>query len=115
MSTRHRVKQAGPSSALQEDREQRKASHRKLRRSVNQSLHLATTMEEDLDGLVLEMPRPTHGYTDDHEPAAPKSTAAPRRRMRHWKQPFWKRRNLERRRRNQMEEALIKGTDQAVL
>lgn len=114
MSTRHRVKQAGPSSALQEDREQRKASHRKLRRAVNQSLHLAT-LDADLDDLVLETPRPTHGYTDEHEPAAPKSMSAPRRRLRHWKQPFWKRRNLERRRRNRAEEAFLKGSDQAVL
>ncbi|MCB1256882.1 MAG: hypothetical protein KDB26_07250 [Microthrixaceae bacterium] len=105
MSTRHRVKQAGPTSALQEERDERKASHRKVRRSVNQSLHLAT-MQEELDDLVLDLPRPTHGYTDEHEPTQPRSASDPKRRLRHWKQPFWKRRNLERRRRNQEEAAL---------
>lgn len=106
MSSRHRVKQAGPSSALQEEREQRKASHRKVRRSVNQSLHLAT-MQDDLDDLILDQPRPTHGYTDEHEPAQPRATSDPKRRLRHWKQPFWKRRTLERRRRAQAEEAAL--------
>lgn len=110
MSTRHRVKQAGPSSALQEERDERKASHRKLRRSVNQSLHLAT-MQEDLEDLVLDLPRPTHGYTDEHEPAATKASSAPKRRLRHWKQPFWKRRNLERQRRNEAEAALLRGSN----
>ncbi|MEI2637957.1 MAG: hypothetical protein V9F03_02985 [Microthrixaceae bacterium] len=106
MSTRHRVKRAGPSSALQEERDERKASHRKVRRSVNQSLHLAT-MQDDLDELVLDAPIHTHGFTDEHEPAQPRSTSAPQRRLRHWKQPFWKRRNLERRRRNQTEDAVL--------
>ena len=53
MSTRHRARQSGPSSALQEEREQRKAEHRRVRRTVNQSLHVAV-LEEDLDGLVLQ-------------------------------------------------------------
>jgi hypothetical protein len=97
MSTRHRARQTGPSSALQEEREQRKAEHRRVRRTVNQSLHVAV-LEEDHDGLVLELPHPTHGYTDEHEPALPHAAADPRRRMKHWKQSFWKRRTLERRR-----------------
>ena len=98
MSTRHRARQAGPSSALPEERDRRKAEHRKVRRTVNQSLHLAA-LEDDHDGLVLETPHATHGYTDEHEPAIPHSTSDPRRRVRHWKQSFWKRRTLERRRR----------------
>jgi hypothetical protein len=65
---------------------------------VNQSLHVAV-LEEDHDGLVLELPHPTHGSTDEHEPALPHAAADPRRRMKHWKQSFWKRRTLERRRR----------------
>ena len=77
MSTRHRARQAGPSSALQEERDRRKAEHRKVRRTVNQSLNLAA-LDDDHDGLVLEMPHPTHGYTDEHEPAMPR--AASRRR-----------------------------------
>lgn len=98
MSTRHRARQAGPSSALQEERDRRKAEHRKLRRTVNQSLHLAA-LGDDHDDLVLDTPHPTHGYTDEHEPATPRAASDPRRRVRHWKQTFWKRRTLERRRR----------------
>ena len=97
MSTRHRARQTGPSSALQEEREQRKAEHRKVRRSVNQSLHVAA-LDTDHDDLVLPLPHPTHGYTDEHEPALPHAAADPRRRVKHWKQSFWKRRTLERRR-----------------
>ena len=102
MSTRHRARQSGPSSALHEEREQRKAEHRRVRRTVNQSLHVAT-LEEDLDGLVLESPHPTHGYTDEHAPATPRAAADPQRRIKHWKQSFWKRRSLERQRRARAE------------
>lgn len=98
MSTRHRARQTGPSSALPEEREQRKAEHRRVRRTVNQSLHVAV-LEEDHDGLILEAPHPTHGYTDEHEPALPHAAADPQRRVKHWKQSFWKRRTLQRRRR----------------
>jgi hypothetical protein len=98
MSTRHRTRRSGPTSALQEVREQRKAEHRRVRRTVNQSLHLAS-LEEDHDGLVLELPHPTHGYTDEHEAPESHAVQRPQRRIRHWKQTFWKRRTNERRRR----------------
>jgi hypothetical protein len=97
MSTRHRARQSGPSSALPEERERRKAEHRKVRRTVNQSLHLAA-LDDDHDDLVLDTPHPTHGYTDEHEPPAPHAMGDPTRRLRHWKQSFWKRRTLARRR-----------------
>lgn len=97
MSTRHRAQQTGPTSALPEDREIRKAEHRKVRRNVNQSLHLAS-LEEDHDGLVLEVPHPTHGYTSEHEAPTPHATGDPQNRVKHWKQSFWKRRTLARRR-----------------
>jgi hypothetical protein len=99
MSTRHRHRRSGPTSALPEERERRKAEHRRVRRTVNQRLHVAS-LADDHDGLVLELPHATHGYTDEHD--APDSSAdAPRKRVRHWKQPFWKRRTLERKRRAQ--------------
>jgi len=69
-----------------------------VRRTVNQSLHLATVGDQDPEDLVLETPHPTHGYTDEHEPPVPHAMSDPRRRVRHWKQTFWKRRTLNRRR-----------------
>lgn len=107
MSTRHRARQAGPSSALQEERERRKAEHRKVRRTVNQSLHLAA-LEDDHDGLVLATPHPTHGYTDEHAPPLPHSMADPGKRVRHWKQTFWKRRTVERRRKAQAYDTMLR-------
>lgn len=98
MSSRHRNRHAGPTSALQEDRERRKAEHRRVRRTVHQALHVAS-LEDDHEDLVLELPHPTHGYTDEHDQPEPHSVARPRRRLRHWKQTFWKRRSTERRRR----------------
>ena len=99
MSTRHRTRRSGPTSALQEIREQRKAEHRRVRRTVNQSLHVAV-LEEDHDDLVLELPHPTHGYTDEHDAPESHAVQVPQRRIRHWKQSFWKRRTNERRRRS---------------
>ena len=108
MSNRHRNRQAGPTSALQEDREERKAEHRRVRRTVHQALHVAA-LDEDHDGLVLESPHATHGYTTEHEAPEPHAVARPRRRLRHWKQSFWKRRTSERKRRNMAYESLAEG------
>ncbi len=98
MSTRHRQRRSGATSVLPEDRTIRKAEHRKVRRGVNQALHL-TALGDDPDDLVLELPHPTHGYTEVHEVPASHAEAAPPRRVRHWKQAFWKRRSTDRRRR----------------
>jgi hypothetical protein len=103
MSTRHRSRTG---AALPEARDQRKAEHRRLRRNVNQALHLAA-LGDDPDGLVLEDPHPTHGYTDEHGAPDTHADGRPPRRLRHWKQPFWKRRTLERRRRAEMATALV--------
>ncbi len=105
MSNRHRNRQSGATSALPEDRERRKAEHRRVRRGVHQALHVAT-VEGDVDDLVLDLPHPTHGYTDEYDPPTSNEVAQPRRRLRHWKQSFWKRRNNERRRRNMAYEGL---------
>ncbi|MCB1011436.1 MAG: hypothetical protein KDB15_07200 [Microthrixaceae bacterium] len=105
MSNRHRNRQSGATSALPEDRERRKAEHRRVRRGVHQALHVAA-LDEDHDDLVLDLPHPTHGYTDEHDSPVPHEVALPRRRLRHWKQAFWKRRNNERRRRNLQYDAL---------
>ncbi|MFV0315759.1 MAG: hypothetical protein ACK5O2_02210 [Microthrixaceae bacterium] len=99
MSNRHRNRQTGATSALPEERDRRKAEHRRVRRGVHQALHVAS-LEEDHDDLVLELPHPTHGYTDEHDAPLPHEVAQPRNRIRHWKQSFWKRRNNERHRQN---------------
>jgi hypothetical protein len=99
MSNRHRSRQSGATSALPEDRERRKAEHRRVRRTVHQALHVAS-LEDDHDDLVLELPHATHGYTDVRDEPGSREAEKPRKRVRHWKQAFWKRRNNERRRRN---------------
>ena len=96
MSTRHRQRRTGATSAMPEERERRKAEHRKVRRGVNQALHVAS-LTDDHDGLVLELPHPTHGYADVHDDPRRHDTEAPQRRLRHWKQSFWKRRTNDRR------------------
>lgn len=98
MSNRHRARRSGATSALQEDRDQRKAEHRRVRRNVNQELHVAM-MDGDFDDMVPEVPHATHGYTDEHDAPESNSVTRPGRRLRHWKQTFWKRRTNERRRR----------------
>ena len=105
MSNRHRSRQTGATSALPEERERRKAEHRRVRRTVNQALHMAS-LEDDHDDLVLELPHATHGYTEVRDEPGSREAARPRRRLRHWKQTFWKRRNNERRRRNMAYDAL---------
>ncbi len=98
MSNRHRTRRSGATSALQEERDLRKAEHRRVRRTVNQSLHVAT-IDGELDDLVLEVPHATHGYTDEHDAPESNEVQRPRKRVRHWKQTFWKRRTNMRRRR----------------
>ncbi len=98
MSNRHRSHRSGATSALQEERDLRKAEHRRVRRNVNQSLHVAM-LDGEFDDLVPEVPHATHGYTDEHDAPESHSVKLPQRRLRHWKQTFWKRRTNERRRR----------------
>ena len=98
MSNRHRTRRSGATSALQEERELRKAEHRRVRRTVNQSLHVAI-FDGDHDALVLEIPHATHGYTEEHDLPESHAVQRPQRRVRHWKQTFWKRRTNVRRRR----------------
>ena len=106
MSTRHRSRSGGPTSSLPEVRERRKAEHRRVRRNVHQSLHMATLVE-DPDELVLEAPHPTHGYTDEHAPPLPHAADQPPNRLRHWKQTFWKRRTELRRQRARLQSSEI--------
>ncbi|MFM7508096.1 MAG: hypothetical protein ACKO5A_00920 [Actinomycetota bacterium] len=95
MSSRHRHRE---SSVLPEDRPTRKAEHRRVRRNVNQALHVAA-LAEDTDDLVLDLPHHTHGYREDHDAPLSHDVEASPAVLRHWKLRFWKRRSLQRRRR----------------
>lgn len=61
--------------------------------------------DKDVDDLALERPKAEHGY---REPASVPTheEAAPSKRRKHWKQPFWKRRNAARAERNRIEREL---------
>jgi hypothetical protein len=79
---------------LRPDKELRAKEHRKVRHRAHQELHLVS----DPEGEVFTRPK------FDHPPrVAPKS----HKRKRHWKLKAWKRRNVERRRRNLERERLF--------
>ena len=82
MSRRHRDLQVGTLP-----KEERRRSIRQVRHAAKVSL-----MAADPDDVVL--PEPVRAV---HKGTAPEPG---RRRFRHWKAPFWKRRNAERHRRN---------------
>lgn len=96
MSKRHQKAQR---SIVAEPREVRKGEHRKVRHAAKQTLHVAAAEGHDMDELVVPGPHATHGYRDDHDAATSHIVADPTNRVRHWKQPFWKRRKNERRQR----------------
>lgn len=107
MSKRHQKAQG---SIVPEPREQRKIEHRKVRHAAKQALHVATAEGVDPDSLIVPDPHATHGYRDEREAPVSHAIADPERRVRHWKQPFWKRRKLERKRRVEaMDSALRKA------
>lgn len=94
-----RRNQRSKGSALQEPRPTRKSEHRKVRHAAKQTLHVATAEGVDPDELVVPQPHPTHGYRQEPIETVSHSIAAPERRIKHWKQAFWKRRKEDRRRR----------------
>ena len=82
MSRRHRDLQTEPLP-----KEERRRSIRQVRHAAKVSL-----MAADPDDVIL--PEPVRAV---HKAALPETGG---RRFRHWKAPFWKRRNAERHRRN---------------
>lgn len=83
MSRRHRDPEA---TTL--PKEERRRTARRIRHDAKVSL-----MAADPDDIVLPEPVRMTGHRPVREEG--------RRRFRHWKAPFWKRRNLERHRRNE--------------
>ena len=78
-------------------REMRQVEHRKVRHQANVQLHQAVN-GADLDDLVVVEEVRRHGYDE----AADEPKEVRPNRIRHWKTPFWKRRNLLRTQRWQL-------------
>ena len=74
----------------------RRVEHHRERRAA----HVALAAAADPDTLI--DPRRPHTLHREHREREVQTAAddAPRRRLRHWKTPFWKRRNALRRERN---------------
>ena len=89
MSGRHRRAKWG-SERVGVSKLERSAKHRTSRHRANTELHLASIVD-DTENLVFTEPRHS-GMKLQLEGESP--TSAPSSsRLRHWKQPFWKRRN----------------------
>lgn len=82
-------------------KEDRSAEHRRVRRDIQQELHVATVSGET-DDLALPLAQPKVVKVPLEPDPTPHSVDDPKRRVRHWKQAFWKRRKNERRRRNEL-------------
>jgi hypothetical protein len=82
-------------------REMRQVEHRKVRHLANVQLHQAV-QGVDLDDLVVAEEVRRHGYDEAfNEPKEVRPN-----RVRHWKTPFWKRRNVLRSQRWQLAAAI---------
>lgn len=104
MGARHRQRKADQAAVATEARELRKAHHRAQRHSVHQTLHEAAV--EDLDDVVLPVPKSTRGRL---EPAERDDVKTSSRTFKPWKEPFWKRRRNARRARAEAWESLAAG------
>ena len=100
MSKRHQK----PDAPEQLTRKERKQEHRRIRHKAKQAMHEAIHDGDDVDALIV--PEPHHTHPEDENKVEPKSHATddPRRRVKHWKQPFWKRRKQFRKERIQAED-----------
>lgn len=90
MSNRHRTGQTKPAKV------ERRVDHHRERQATRAALALAAFDPDDIVD-----PRPLHSSPARKERSEPGPLEAPRRRFRHWKAPFWKRRNAMRHERNQ--------------
>lgn len=99
MSARHRAEALQSVKAdevlLRPDKNLRAKEHRKVRHRTTQELH----MVDDPEAEVFTRPRFDH---------PPRVKPAARKRKRHWKLKSWKRRTVERRRRNLERQRLLK-------
>jgi hypothetical protein len=98
MSGRHRKTRFG-SEKFGTSKAERSEVNRKARHRANTELHLASTVD-DHDDLVFTEPRNSGQRL--HAEGETAAVATSPRKVRHWKQPFWKRRKNETRRRAEM-------------
>lgn len=82
-------------------KEDRSAEHKRVRRDVQQELHVATVSGK-IDNLALPQEQPKVKKVPLAPDPTPRSVDDPPLRTRHWKQAFWKRRSNERRRKNEL-------------
>ncbi len=87
MSGRHQRAHWG-SERVGVSKPERAATHRTMRHRANTEMHLAALVD-DTEDLVFSQPRHSGvKVTVDTQPVA-----TTRKPIRHWKEPFWKRRN----------------------
>jgi hypothetical protein len=94
MSRRHQTEDPG----ARPDKGIRRVGNRKVRRQTRLAL------DGDPDGVVVPKSPVSAGRRASLGPAPAKETG--RRRVKHWKQPFWKRRNVVRAQRAAVEREL---------
>jgi hypothetical protein len=73
---------------------ERRVEHHRQRQATRAALNVSD-LEDVLD------PPSVHNAPAPGSPGSPGPVAAKPRRFRHWKQPFWKRRSIQRRARNE--------------
>ncbi len=98
MSKRHELSRSSNPGYAKVPKPARQMDHRRERRAAKEALLVA-----DPDEVVV--PEKRSPAPPPPEPLAEDGAAvdeAPRKRWRHWKQPFWKRRTNERRRRAEL-------------
>lgn len=101
MSTRHRAEFLQSDKAdeilLRPDKELRSKEHRKIRHRATQEMHTV----DDPEDVVFTRPK------FDHPPRVKPKAKSKAKQLRHWKTKAWKRRKVERRRRNLERERLL--------
>ena len=93
MGARHRQRKADQAAIATETRDLRKAHHRAQRHAVHQTLHVAA-IEGELDDVVLPVQKATRARIEPADRDDVRSTGPS---FKPWKQPFWKRRQNNRR------------------
>ncbi len=98
MSTRHRtdalLSERADEILLRPDKVLRAKEHRRIRHRASQEMHAV----DDPEAVVFTRPK------FDHPPRVAKKSS---KRKKHWKLKAWKRRNVERRRRNLERQRLL--------
>lgn len=99
MSNRHRRRRPNQPSIVPPSRDERAGQHRKVRHKVHTDLHMLALDPDAADDVALHRPRHTRIDVDPSELDGPSKPSTSRFRV--WKTKAWKRRKLERQRRNE--------------